>query len=213
MSELGDADLIPISALNHFLFCPRRCALIHLEGVFEENRFTLEGSFAHERVDDAGLTEGAGVRVVRAMPLRCRRLGLSGKADLVELRKEDGGLERPYPVDFKRGARRAHDNDDVQLCAQAFCLEEGLGVEVTEGAIFHHASRRRRKVAFTPTLRAKTEATALQVRALFSSRKLPQAVLRPACDGCSLREACMPELVQVRQRLARASRALFETEG
>jgi CRISPR-associated exonuclease Cas4 len=115
----GDNELLPLSALNHLLYCERRCALIHVEGVFVENVYTLEGSLAHEAADTPGYETSAGVRVVRALPLYSKQLGLVGKADIVEFRGET-----PYPVDYKRGKRKKWVNDDVQLCAQALCLEE-----------------------------------------------------------------------------------------
>ena len=151
-----ELEPLPLSALNHLLYCERRCALIHIEGVFEENAFTLEGSLRHEAADTPGYETRSGVRAVRALPLYSRRLGLSGRADIVEFSRAPGGRELPCPIDYKRGARRRWENDDVQLCAQALCLEEMLGVEVPRGAIFHAASKRRREVEFAPQLREAT---------------------------------------------------------
>src|SRR6266851_4889275 len=143
-----EIEPLALSALNHLLFCERRCALIHIEGVFVENAFTLQGGLLHEAADTPGYETRSEVRVVRALPLYSRRLGLSGKADIVEFTGQRGG-GTPCPVDYKRGARRRWDNDDVQLCAQAICLEEMLKVDVPRGAIFHAASKRRREVEFT----------------------------------------------------------------
>ncbi len=196
-----DESLLPLSALNHLLYCERRCALIHTEGVFVENVFTLEGTLAHQAADTPGYESAAGVRVVRALPLYSKRFGLTGKADIVEFRGA-----APYPVDYKRGKRKKWDNDDVQLCAQALCLEEMLATAVPRGAIFHAQSKRRREVEFTPSLRQTTTAAIQCLRELLTSRILPTAILKPQCDGCSLHEICLPELSS---SLTAASQRLF----
>jgi CRISPR-associated exonuclease Cas4 len=185
----GDDGLLPLSALNHLLYCERRCALIHIEGVFIENVYTLEGSLAHQATDTPGYESAAGVRVVRALPLYSKRLRLVGKADIVEFRGEV-----PYPVDYKRGKRKKWVNDDVQLCAQGMCLEEMLGCPVPRGAVFHAQSRRRREVEFTASLRAATMAAIERLRRLWTGRIVPRAEVKPQCEGCSLREICLPEL-------------------
>lgn len=204
---------IILSALNQFLYCPRRCALIHVEGVFEESAYTLEGSLLHNRTDTPGVEERPGVRVVRALPLFSRRLGLVGKADVVEFHHQPDGSETPYPVDYKRGKRRRWDNDDVQLCAQGLCLEEMLQVGVPGGAIFHAGSKRRRDVIFDVALRALTERTIGEVRTLLASQRVPPAVLKPRCGGCSLHGVCLPELSERQDRVAAATRALFQIEA
>ena len=200
-----EREPLPLSALNHFTYCPRRCALIHIEGVFVENAFTLEGSQAHEHADTPGYENIAGVRTVRALPLFARKLGLVGKADIVEFR---AGV--PYPVDYKRGQRKKWDNDDVQLCAQALCLEEMFEVVVPGGAIFHGASKRRRDVVFDDSIRTLTLGTIQRVRNLFERREIPGAVLKPQCEGCSLHEICMPELAAGDMR--KATRDLFSVD-
>jgi CRISPR-associated exonuclease Cas4 len=196
-----DDGLVPLSALNHLLYCERRCALIHIEGVFVENVYTLEGKLAHEMADTPGYESVAGVHVVRALPLYSKRLRLVGKADIVEFR--DG---TPYPVDYKRGKRKKWVNDDVQLCGQALCLEEMLGVAVPRGAVFHAQSKRRREVEFTAALRQQTRVLIERLHALFTSRAVPRAELKPQCEGCSLHEVCLPELVAT---LAGAAQGLF----
>lgn len=185
---MGD-EPIPISALQHYVYCPRQCALIHVEGVWEENLFTLRGRRAHEGVDVPEGMVREGVRVEYALPLFSERLGLVGRADVVEFH---GGA--PYPVEHKVGPRRARLADEVQLCAQALCLEEMLGVEVPRGALFYRASRRRREVRFTPELRALVERTVVEVRALLESARLPPPVHDTRCRDCSLVDACMPHL-------------------
>lgn len=206
MSELEseaseDDGLAPLSALNHLLYCERRCALIHIEGAFVENVYTLEGTLAHEGADTPGYESAAGVRVVKALPLYSKKLRLVGKADIVEFR---GGV--PYPVDYKRGKRKKWANDDVQLCAQALCLEEMLGAAVPCGAIFHAQSKRRRELEFTTAIRAETMTAIERLHVLLSTRVVARAELKPQCDGCSLHEVCLPELGA---RFPAASRALF----
>ena len=178
-----------LSALNHFLYCDRRCALIHVEGVVRENAFTVEGTLRHEMADTPGYENVPGVRVTRALPIFSMALGVRGTADIVEFRESV-----PYPVEYKRGKRRGWDNDDVQLCAQALCLEEMFGCGVPAGAVFHAASRRRREVRFTDGLRDLTRVTIASVRKLIEERRLPRAVVKPQCEGCSLRPDCLPEL-------------------
>jgi CRISPR-associated exonuclease Cas4 len=207
-----ELEPLPLSALNHLLYCERRCALIHIEGVFAENAFTLQGTLLHETADTPGYSTQSGVRVVRALPLYSRRLGLSGKADIVEFSRGPGVRQTPCPVDYKRGARRRWENDDVQLCAQALCLEEMLGVEVPRGAIFHAASKRRREVEFTDRLREATVQAARRLHELVRQARIPPAVLMPQCEGCSLRGICMPELSQRAGMVRAASRGLFDPE-
>jgi CRISPR-associated exonuclease Cas4 len=183
---------IPISALQHFVYCPRQCALIHVDSIWEDNLYTLRGRQAHQGVD---LPEGLvreGVRVEYALPLFSERLGLVGRADVVEFH---GGV--PYPVEHKVGPRRARKADEVQLCAQAMCLEEMLGMEVSKGALFYRASRRRREVVFTSDLRILVEETVSKVRALIQAAQLPPPVNDVRCRDCSLAEACMPHLVDL----------------
>jgi CRISPR-associated exonuclease Cas4 len=180
---------VPISAIEHFSYCPRQCALIHVERTYEENAYTLRGNLAHERVDSGVETVVEGVRVLRSIPLWSERYGLQGKADVVEFR---GSV--PYPVEYKLG--RPHGpHADLQLCAQGLCLEEMLEVEVEAGAIFHHALRRRREVVFTHALRAQTIAAVDAIRAMIEAQRIPAAPNDARCDACSLRGACLPAVV------------------
>ncbi len=209
-AEVEDCDHLPLSALNHLTYCERRCALIHIDGVFEENAFTLEGRLVHEGTDTPGYESKPGVRAVRALPLFSRRLRLSGKADIVEFIRDPGGRERACPVDYKRGRRRRWENDDIQVCAQGLCLEEMLGITVPRGAVFHAASRRRRDVELTPQLREVTEAAVRRLHELLSSNVLPPAFLAPKCDGCSLRPICLPEAFALGDGWDAARRRLFQ---
>jgi CRISPR-associated exonuclease Cas4 len=190
-----------ISALQHYAYCPRQCALIHIEKVWDENLYTLRGQRAHEIVDTPGDELIEGIRVERAMPLWSHRLGITGVADVVEFLANG----TPYPVEYKSGSRKVKDADSIQLCAQALCLEEMLGCDVPMGAIFHHGSRRRREVRFDAGLRSLTLQTIEGTRSLFTSAKLPPPVADKRCPDCSLIDACMPYALQDFQRSAKAN--------
>jgi CRISPR-associated exonuclease Cas4 len=206
MSQDGvELDSIPISALNHYAYCPRRCALIHVEQTYDENLYTLRGRHLHERTDqpdESGWEEG--IRVERALPLWSKRLGLIGKADVVEFHGET-----PYPVEYKSGPNRQYENDDLQLCAQALCLEEMTGQPVPRGAIYHHSSRKRREVEFTPGLRARVAEVTQAIRAMLADKQLPPPVNDQRCTHCSLRESCMPAVVDEGRRASSVVRDLF----
>jgi CRISPR-associated exonuclease Cas4 len=202
-----DADEpVLISALEHYSYCARQCGLIHLEQTFDENIYTVRGHLAHERVDEFDHEEQAGVRVERALPLWSRRLGLVGRADVVEFR--DGTA---YPVEYKVGARRKWGHEDLQLCAQAICLEEMLGGKVPFGSIYYVASRRRRELEFTLTLRAEVERITTLVRQMLAGQRLPTALLDdPRCPPCSLYDSCLPELTGNPGRVRALQASLFE---
>lgn len=185
----SEVEPILISALNDYVFCPRRCALKQVEGQWGDNAHTTIGTLLHNHADKPGYEVADGVTILRALPLYSAKYGLTGKADIVEFR--DG---EPAPVEYKKGRKRAFDNDDVQLCAQALCLEEMFQAEIPFGYIFHAASKRRREVIFDWRLREETQKTIKAVRELLALGSVPPAVLAPRCDGCSLRATCMPEL-------------------
>ena len=201
------SELLPLSLLNDFLFCNRRAGLKLIEGVRRANVHTLIGDLAHEHADLAGYEIAKGVTLLRALPVWSERLGINGKCDIVE-QHPDGAL---VPVEYKKGKRRVFENDDVQLCAQALCLEEMFGRAVGRGAVFHAASKRRREVEFTTELRAMTERTAAELHALVAGGSVPPAVLKPQCEQCSLYEVCLPQLTSHPPGLDRAMRRLFET--
>jgi CRISPR-associated exonuclease Cas4 len=186
-------NLIMLSALQHYAFCSRQCALIHLEQVWAENRLTAEGRIQHERVHEQEGETRAGVRIERGMPLRSLRLGLVGVADVIEFHRLPNGGWRPFPVEYKRGKPKPDRCDEVQLCAQAMCLEEMMGVTVPEGALFYGRTRRRHAVEFLPELRKATEETAAAVRALLDAGVTPPAVYDKKCKQCSLLEICLPK--------------------
>lgn len=184
-----EASLVPVSALQHYVYCPRQCALIHVERVWEENLYTLRGRRAHERVSVPQGMVREGMIVEYALPIWSERLGLIGQADVVEFPE---GV--PYPVEHKVGPRRARHADEIQLCAQAICLEEMLGMEILKGALFYRASRRRREIAFTEELRNEVTQVTAEVRTLLSQPALPPPVADARCRDCSLAEICMPYL-------------------
>jgi CRISPR-associated exonuclease Cas4 len=215
-------DLLPISALQHLLYCERQCALIHVEQVWAENQFTVEGNVMHEKAHDGPDETRAGVRVVRGLAVKSEALGLSGQCDVVEFHEHGAGsLEqgerglRVLPIEYKRGKPKAHRADEVQLCAQAMCLEEMLrhraipgpcgenagqecpGYVIPEGRIFYGQTRRRMDVVFDAELRALTADTARQLREMIASRRTPPAVYEERkCEACSLKELCMPKAMR-----------------
>ena len=194
---MSRSEDIPISALQHWLFCPRQYALIHIERLWAENRFTAEGRVLHER-SDAGQSESRpGIRILRNVEIQSARHGLHGVADVVELR---GGL--PYPVEYKRGKPKSHRADEVQLCAQALCLEEMFGCEIGEGALFYGKPRRRTVVAIDAELRSLTLDCATEIRSCLAAGTLPRPIYdKVRCDRCSLFGVCRPGLGRRRRRV------------
>lgn len=185
-----ESELVPISALMHMLYCPRRCALIHTERQWSENRLTAEGRILHERADAGGRERRANVTIERSVPLRSLRLGVSGVADVVEIHEG----KRPYPVEYKRGRPNDHRADEVQLCAQAICLEEMLDRPVPEGALFYGRNRRRKVVPFEAELRALTERVAAETWSLLDAGETPPPEFEARkCNACSLKEVCQPQ--------------------
>lgn len=205
-------DPIPLSALQHWAYCPRQCALIHVEQVFAENLFTLRGQALHKRVDDPGFETRDGMRVERALPLFCDRLGLVGKADVVEF-LPDG---TPYPVEYKHGSRHKRADiaacDDIQLAAQALCLEEMFGRPVAEGALYYASSRRRRIVAIDDALRTRVGEVAAAVRVSLAGSLLPPPINDEHCHACSLRDLCQPEALAADAARTQALSSLFDPE-
>ncbi|MFZ4439897.1 MAG: CRISPR-associated protein Cas4 [Syntrophales bacterium] len=192
-------ELIAISALSHYTYCPRRCALIHIEQVWTENRFTAEGRIMHEHVHDESRESRGDVRIDYGVSLRSLRLGLIGKADVVEFHHRPDGSWRPFPVEFKLGKPKANNCDRVQLCAQAICLEEMLSVAIPEGALFYGQTRHRLDVVFDEALRRETEETARQAHELITSAQTPLPVYEKRCDSCSLLTDCLPKTIQKRR--------------
>ncbi len=202
-------DLLPISALQHLLFCERQCALIHIEQLWAENLFTAEGRIMHERVHAADRESRGDVRIEYGMPLRSLRLGLIGKADVVEFHrkpvsgKEKSAMWQPFPVEYKRGKPKKGNYDRVQICAQALCLEEMLNVEIPCGALFYGKTRRRQDVLFDSALRLETEDAANRLHELVKSGDTPKPEYMKKCDSCSLAAVCLPKTIGKRRSVKR----------
>lgn len=204
-----DDELLPLSALQHLVFCERQFALIHVERLWADNPLTVEGRALHEHTDSGTAESRGDLRIARSLTLRSRRLGLIGRADVVELRRMTAegvselgvrlpgveGLWSPFPVEYKRGRPKSHDADRVQLCAQALCLEEMLQVAVPAGALFYGKTRRREDVSFDERLRRRTEEAAARARELLIQGTTPRAVRAPKCRSCSLLDVCRPDAI------------------
>jgi len=197
MKPYPENEFIQLSALQHLLFCERQCALIHVEQLWVENRFTAEGRIMHERVDRGDRKDRGKIRVEYGLPIQSRHLGVSGRADVVEFHLQDSkkGQWLPFPVEYKRGKPKKNASDKVQLCAQALCLEEMLGHPVENGALFYGKTRRRLEVAFDDALRRLTCATARKVHDLIDSGTTPAAGYEKKCDTCSFLDLCLPKAV------------------
>ena len=200
---------VPISALQHWLFCSRQCALIHVERLWAENWLTAEGRVLHERADGARTNQRGPLRILRTVELSSDRHGLHGVADVVELREG-----YPFPVEYKRGRPKAHRADEVQLCAQALCLEEAFGNEIAAGALFYGQRRRRTAVNFDAGLRALTVVTAEAVRSALTAGTVPAASYEPKrCDACSLFDLCRPKRLSNPPRVSAWMRRAVATTG
>jgi len=189
-------DLIQLSSLQHYAFCPRQCALIHVEQVWAENRLTAEGRIMHEHVHDEGDESRGDVRIERGASLRSLRLGLIGKADVVEYHRHADGTWQAFPVEYKRGKPKPDHSDKVQLCAQALCLEEMLNASIPAGALFYGKTRRRLDVNFDEALRLETEAAAIKTHELIDAGLTPAPLYAKRCESCSLMAECMPKTIQ-----------------
>jgi CRISPR-associated exonuclease Cas4 len=200
----SEDDLLPISALQHVVYCDRQAALIHVERLWSENVHTVEGRFAHAQAHESGGESRGSVRIVRALPLRSLAAGLAGVADVVEFHRDGSGIEIPgrtgrwriFPVEYKKGKPKRHRADEVQLCAQAICLEEMFGSAITEGALFYGKTRRRKVVALDEPLRAATLAAASRFREIVEQRLTPAARWGAKCRQCSLLDDCRPRAAE-----------------
>ncbi len=205
----AESDFIMLSALQHYMFCPRQCALIHLEQQWAENRYTAEGQVLHERVDSNKSDTAGSVRIVRTLPLCSHRLGLSGQADVVEFHQ--GGTV--LPVEYKRGKPKINRCDEVQLCAQALCLEEMLNINIIDGALFYGKRRRRTVIAFDANLRELTEQVIDQVHQLMVGGITPPANYESKCDSCSLLNICLPQSCGERRSVKRYMEQMLKGDG
>jgi len=210
MNEL--LDPIMISALEHYSYCPRQCALIHVERVWDENLYTMRGRDVHEKVHSGEQVEthcnASLQKIERNLPIWSRRLNLTGKADMVEFHDKV-----PYPVEYKSGRHRTGHHEVLQLCAQAVCLEEMLDVKVEKGAIYWHGSRERKEIVFTDAMRAHLEEVVAAVHEMISNNAVPPPVNDKRCKDCSLKESCMPHVFGEKGRSIKAVKELFVVEG
>jgi CRISPR-associated exonuclease Cas4 len=202
--RLRDTEFIQLSAVQHYIFCQRQCALAYMEFVWEENYLTAKGHIFHDKVHASGAEKRRDVLEVRGLRISSERLGVSGQADLVEFHRINSskkgvkiagqkGLWALFPIEYKRGKPKQNNADRVQLCAQAMCLEEMLATEIASGAIFYGRNRRREQVDFTPELRNETSAAIAAIHAMFASGQTPRAVYSHKCDSCSLLSLCLPK--------------------
>jgi CRISPR-associated exonuclease Cas4 len=207
----NDVDFIQLSAVQHYAFCPRQCALIHREMVWSENQATAEGLLLHEKADSGEVEKRGDLKQATGVLLRSQALGVSGKADMVEL-YNTGGMWKPYPVEYKRGNSASLREDSIQLCLQAMCLEEMLHIHIPEGALFYGKIRRRREVVFSEDLRLQTKNIVLSVHKLLEQDRLPEPINEKRCAQCSLHEQCCPEEIRVPARPVRYLEALRREE-
>lgn len=203
-------DLIQLSALQHYAFCPRQCALIHVEQVWTENRLTAEGRIMHERVHEEGDESRGDVRIERGTALRSLELGVIGKADVVEYHRHEDESWHAFPVEYKRGKPKPNLSDKIQLCAQAMCLEEMLGVQIPVGALFYGKTRRRLDVDFDEGLRQETREAARLTRELIASGNTPKPVYEKRCESCSLMAECLPKTMQKKRTVINYLKHMLE---
>lgn len=191
----SEDDFIRLSALQHFVFCPRQCALIYIERVWEENLLTVEGGIMHEKAHKERIEHQKGVRIERSVFLRSEQLGLNGIADVVEFHKTSSGDVQPFPVEYKHGKPKESDCDRAQLCAQALCLEEMLGVTISAGALFYGKTRHREDVGLSEELRNYTKTTVSRLREFLKAGKTPRPYFSKRCKSCSLVSVCLPQVI------------------
>ena len=202
---MSEQTLLPLSGIQHFAFCRRQWALIHIENLWAENVRTVEGNIMHQRAHDESQTESRGdVLILRGLRIASEKLGLSGACDVVEFHQNPQGVTLqgregrwlPYPVEYKRGKPKEDDCDQLQLCAQAMCLEEIFVCDIPEGSLYYGETRRRQRVSFTPELRERAESMAAEMRAYYDRRHTPSAKPSKACNACSLKDLCLPKLTK-----------------
>ncbi len=192
-----ESELIPISALQHFVFCPRQCALIFIEGIWKDNSLTVQGTNLHRRVHTPGLESRLNVRKIFDMPLRSLTLGLIGMADVV-MKDRNGSY---IPLEYKHGRPKMKEMDTVQLCAQTLCLEEMTGKIIDKGFIYYFGTRKRIDVVFDRKLRDQTLKTIEKVRNLFQNHQTPLPVFSTKCKSCSLVDQCLPSTIEKSQKV------------
>lgn len=215
-----EEDYLQLSGLQHFAFCRRQWALIHIEGQWAENFRTVDGTLLHEHVHDQESRESRGdLLIIRGLAIHSAQMGVSGQCDVVEFRRDPAGVPLrgregrwlPYPVEYKRGKPKEHDADELQLCAQAMCLEEMLCCEVPSGALYYGEPRRRTAVSFTPELRRQVQDSLIEMHQLYERRHTPKVKTSKACNACSLKGLCLPKLMSRKSAAAYLQGAMEET--
>lgn len=219
MDYKQEENVLMLSGIQHFQFCPRQWALIHIEQEWKENTKTLEGQHLHRKADDPFQREKRGSKLtVRAMPIRSKRLNISGQCDVVEFHQDSSGVPihgadgtyQPYPVEYKRGKPKKDRSDELQLTAQAMCLEEMLLCSVHTGYLFYNEIKHRVDIEITRELREEVEQTVLQMNDYYQRRHTPKAKTGPHCKSCSLRDICLPEMLTKRSVKSYIEGRLFE---
>lgn len=203
-----EEEYLQISGLQHFAFCRRQWALIHIEQQWKENLRTVEGELLHRRAHNEQLRERRGdVLILRGLSVSSPNLGVSGQCDVVEFHADPNGISlqgekgfwRPYPIEYKRGAPKEHQADELQLCAQAMCLEEMLCCTITEGALFYGDTRRRTEVTFTDELRSRVASLLKEMHQIYRRGYTPKVKPAKGCSACSLKEICLPVLLRSKE--------------
>lgn len=218
--DYKEEDYLQLSGLQHFAFCRRQWALIHIENQWAENYHTVDGHLMHERVHDQEFRESRGdLLIVRGLAIHSAELGVSGQCDAVEFHKDPAGVSlrgraelwRPYPVEYKRGRPKEHNADELQLCAQGMCLEEMLCCAVPEGALYYGEPRRRTAVPFTPELRRQVQDSLAEMHELYRRHYTPKVKATKACSVCSLKDLCLPKLISRKKVAAYLAGAMEES--
>lgn len=215
--DFEEEEFLSLSGLQHFRFCRRQWALIHIEGQWRENYRTADGRAFHENAHNGVPVESRGDRVItRDIRVFSPTLGITGACDVLEFHRDDAGIPlkdraglwQPYPVEYKRGSPKQDNADALQLCAQAMCLEEMLCCEIPVGALYYGETRRRVQIDFTPELRQEVRTLLLEMHALYAAGRTPKVKPTKACNACSLRELCLPKLMRSKTVSAYLRRAM-----
>lgn len=202
---IDEENYLQLAGLQHFIFCRRQWALIHIEGLWKENLLTVEGNIFHEKAHDEKKREKRGnTLILRGLPVFSREMGVSGKCDVIEFYSDENGVSlngeegfwKPFPIEYKHGRPKAHNADKLQLCAQAMCLEEMLCCDIENGALFYGETRRREEVTFTDELRKIVASSFKEMHELFDRGYTPKVKPQKSCNSCSLNEICMPKLLK-----------------
>lgn len=219
--SIPEEDWLQLSGLQHFVFCRRQWALIHIENQWVENFRTVDGALMHQNAHDQSFRESRGdLLTVRGLAVHSAELGVSGQCDVVEFHRDPDGITlrnregswRPYPVEYKRGRPKDGPADELQLCAQAICLEEMLCCAVPEGALYYGETRRRFVVQFTPELRSQIRDSLAEMHQLYQRRCTPKVKPSKGCGACSLKELCLPKLVRAKKVSDYLAHAIKESE-